>query len=180
MCVGCVCVCVCERAWQNVSSVPVKWRSELSSGHNWHTVATMCRLIESKKKKQYDVANTIQCSLSGVCLTRAKWSIQKSSIMIQRRLQTHLLSVEQQCSKQTVQTWGTSLDIYYYVTYLHNFQGGYFKGTSSNKHNSSHISSSWEHLLFKSFICLNWDPLAFSLTSGSRSYSRRLFPGQSV
>ncbi len=61
-------------------------------------VAAMCRLIGSKTT----VANTIQSCLSGFCLTRAKWSSQKSSIMIHRSLQTHLLWVEQRHSKHTV------------------------------------------------------------------------------
>lgn len=96
---------VCVEAWQATSSASLEWRSELSSGYNRHTVAAMCRLTENKTS----VANTIQCCLSGLCLTRAKSSCQKSSIMIHRSLRTHLLWVERQQSKHAAQTGGTSL-----------------------------------------------------------------------
>ena len=58
---------MCVNAWQAVSSVSVKWRSELSSGYNRHTVAANW-LTESKAR----VANTIQCCLLSFCLTRTR------------------------------------------------------------------------------------------------------------
>jgi len=100
---------LCVEARHAGSSVSVEWRSALPSGYN--------RLAVAAARGRRAAIYTIRC----FCLARAKWSSQKSSIMVRRGRQTHRLF-----SEDTGETGGASVG--FSILWMCHKQGSYGHG----------------------------------------------------